>query len=116
MDISELFKYGWIAISGVFVWLFKSLDSQWKSKIERLEKENETQDRKISKLELDVVRLESKKVTREDLDNLMATHFSHFEKALASQKEHIDKRFEDIKESITARQFVDRSRSSRDDQ
>lgn len=107
-DYSEILRYGWVAVSGVFVWLFKSLDSQWKSKIERLEKENETQDRKISKLELDVVRLESKKVTREDLDNLMATHFSHFEKALDNQRQYIDQRFDDIKELLSNKQFVER--------
>lgn len=106
MDISELIKYGWIAISGVFVWLFKALDSQWKSKLDRLEKDNAIQDARLAKLELDVVRLESKKVTREDLDNLMATHFSHFEKALDNQRQYFDQRFDDIKESIANKNFI----------
>lgn len=100
MDFSEIIKYGWIVISGVFVWLFKNLDGAWKSKIERLEKENDKTEARVSKLEHEVIRLDSKKITREDLDNLMATHFSHFEKALQQQQIRMDQRFDDLKESI----------------
>lgn len=108
VDFTEVFRYGWILISGVFVWLFKNLDSQWKSKIDRLEKESDATKRRLAEVELEIVKLEAKKITREDLDNLMATHFSHFEKALDNQRQYFDQRFDDIKESITNRGYSER--------
>lgn len=108
VDFTELFRYGWILISGVFVWLFKNLDSQWKGKIDRLEKESDATKRRLAEVELEIVKLEAKKITREDLDKLMSTHFNHFEKALDNQRQYFDQRFDDIKESIANNKFGER--------
>lgn len=107
VDFTEVFRYGWILISGVFVWLFKNLDSQWKGKIDRLEKESDATKRRLAEVELEIVKLEAKKITREDLDKLMSAHFNHFEKALDNQRQYFDQRFDDIKESIANNKFVE---------
>lgn len=100
MDLVEVIRYGWVVLSGIFVFLLKSLDAANKEKLRGMDKDHadlknvfqdksSAQDREIVRISMEIVRLEAEKITREHLDKVMSTYF-----------DRIDKRLDDLSEEI----------------